>query len=350
MYQRLVDRVDRVDLVVLVDPVVRVNLADHVVLVAPVAPVALAALVAHVDLVGHVSRVAPTRLPNADHVTPALQRPGILTVGLAYLVVLKCLVVLVVHIRAVVVDHLLKDNVIVALNDGFKPLAGIGIIKVSFKREFTLISAPYQGGFHLETIHLGIPERQSWPDTNRSIPLFHRKLINSFLLFLQPKACRSRELRCGIMYTTCDCIKRNGLQDKCPRSLCQGRSACMCFPTPNCCPSSFPLRYANMTMGVIKKKNKNNRRAGGGNGNGNGNGGCCSNGNCCSSNGCGCTCNPCGSSSDPAYCGLSNPPCGAPAPIPCSPTPRCCPPLPEGGIPDPRVWNSCNTPQTYPCK
>ncbi|XP_037898561.1 keratin-associated protein 2-2-like [Glossina fuscipes] len=146
------------------------------------------------------------------------------------------------------------------------------------------------------------------------------------------------------MYTTCDCIKRNGLQDKCPRSLCQGRSACMCFPTPNCCPSSFPLRYANMTMGVIKKKN--NRRAGGGNGNGNGNGSCCSNGNCCISNGCGCTCNPC---SDPAYCGLSNPQCGAPSPIPCSPTPRCCPPLPEGGIPDPRVWNSCNTPQVYPC-
>uniref|UniRef100_A0A1B0C6L6 Uncharacterized protein n=1 Tax=Glossina palpalis gambiensis TaxID=67801 RepID=A0A1B0C6L6_9MUSC len=160
-----------------------------------------------------------------------------------------------------------------------------------------------------------------------------------------PKACRSRELRCGIMYTTCDCIKRNGLQDKCPRSLCQGRSACMCFPTPNCCPSSFPLRYANMTMGVIKKKNTNNRRAGGSNGNGNGNGSYCSNGNCCSSNGCGCTCNPC---SDPAYCGLSNPQCGAPSPIPCSPTPRCCPPLPDGGIPDPRVWNSCNTPQVYP--
>ncbi|KAL9925022.1 uncharacterized protein ACN2A1_010642 [Glossina fuscipes fuscipes] len=114
------------------------------------------------------------------------------------------------------------------------------------------------------------------------------------------------------MYTTCDCIKRNGLQDKCRRSLCQGRSACMSFPTPNRCPSSFPLRYANMTMGVIKKKNKNNRRAGGGNGNGNGN---------------------------LAYCGLSNPQCGAPKPIPCSPTPRCCPPLAEGGIPDPR--DSC---------
>uniref|UniRef100_A0A1A9X280 IGFBP N-terminal domain-containing protein n=1 Tax=Glossina brevipalpis TaxID=37001 RepID=A0A1A9X280_9MUSC len=186
------------------------------------------------------------------------------------------------------------------------------------------------GGFHLETIHLGLPERQSGADVNRWIPFIHRKLINSFLLFLQPKACRSRELRCGIMYTTCECIKRNGLQDKCPRSLCQGRSACMCFPTPNCCPSSFPLRYANMTMGVIKKKNKDRRTGGGG--------------NCCS-----CTCDPCSPSSDPAYCGLSNPQCGAPSPIPCSPTPRCCPPLPEGGIPDPRIWNSCNTPQIYPC-
>uniref|UniRef100_A0A1I8PUG2 Uncharacterized protein n=1 Tax=Stomoxys calcitrans TaxID=35570 RepID=A0A1I8PUG2_STOCA len=69
----------------------------------------------------------------------------------------------------------------------------------------------------------------------------------------QPKSCQSHELRAGIMYSTCDCFRRNGLQDKCPRALCQGRSACMSFPKPNCCPSKFPLRFANMTMGVRKR-------------------------------------------------------------------------------------------------
>ncbi|XP_070133766.1 uncharacterized protein [Drosophila bipectinata] len=71
---------------------------------------------------------------------------------------------------------------------------------------------------------------------------------------LEPRGCRSRELRCGIMYTTCDCVKRNGLQDKCPRSACQGRPACLCFPFPTCGPAAFPLRYANMTMGVNNKR------------------------------------------------------------------------------------------------
>ncbi|XP_070850518.1 uncharacterized protein [Drosophila suzukii] len=71
---------------------------------------------------------------------------------------------------------------------------------------------------------------------------------------LEPRGCRSRELRCGIMYTTCDCVKRNGLQDKCPRSACQGRPACLCFPFPTCGPAAFPLRYANMMMGVNNKR------------------------------------------------------------------------------------------------
>ncbi|ALC38492.1 CG17376, partial [Drosophila busckii] len=59
----------------------------------------------------------------------------------------------------------------------------------------------------------------------------------------------------------------------------------------------------------------------------------------------------CGPCNNTPCCGPHSPPCGAPAPIPCSPAPGvCCPPLPEGGIPDPRVWNCCNTPPTYPCK
>ncbi|XP_073823657.1 uncharacterized protein isoform X2 [Musca autumnalis] len=141
-----------------------------------------------------------------------------------------------------------------------------------------------------------------------------------------PKSCRSHELRSGIMYTTCDCIKRNGLQDKCPRSQCQGRSACMCLPTPNCCPSAFPLRFANMTMGVKKRRG--------------GSGGCSQQSNPSCPPPCG-PCDPC--------CGPSNPMGGAPSPIPCSPSPQCCPPLPEAGIPDPRIWNVCNTPPCYPC-
>ncbi|XP_061387706.1 sperm mitochondrial-associated cysteine-rich protein-like [Musca vetustissima] len=142
----------------------------------------------------------------------------------------------------------------------------------------------------------------------------------------EPKSCRSHELRSGIMYTTCDCIKRNGLQDKCPRSQCQGRSACMCLPTPNCCPAAFPLRFANMTMGVKK------RRGGG---------------NSCSPPGSACP-PPCGSCD--TCCGPSNPMGAAPSPVPYSPSPNCCPPLPEAGIPDPRIWNACNTPPCYPCK
>ncbi|XP_037959133.1 putative small proline-rich protein 5 [Teleopsis dalmanni] len=124
------------------------------------------------------------------------------------------------------------------------------------------------------------------------------------------------------MYTTCECIKRNGLQDKCPRSMCQGRSACMCFPTPNCCPAAFPLRYANMTMGCNKRAR------------------CPGQGGCC----------PPPSPCCPAPCSGCPDPCGAPAPVPCSPSPQCCPPMPESGIPDPRIWNVCNTPPSYPCE
>lgn len=58
------------------------------------------------------------------------------------------------------------------------------------------------------------------------------------------------------MYTTCDCVRRNGLQDKCPRSLCQGKAACMTLPTPSCCPATGPLRYVNITMGTaLRSKN-----------------------------------------------------------------------------------------------
>jgi hypothetical protein len=63
------------------------------------------------------------------------------------------------------------------------------------------------------------------------------------------KRCRSRELRGSILYTTCDCPKRNGLSDDCRKKECFGRPRCMAKPTPCCCPSKFNYRYANVTMG-----------------------------------------------------------------------------------------------------
>lgn len=48
----------------------------------------------------------------------------------------------------------------------------------------------------------------------------------------------SRELRGGKLYIGCDCEKRNGLQDECQRSLCQGSPECATIP-PTCAPSEF---------------------------------------------------------------------------------------------------------------
>lgn len=55
------------------------------------------------------------------------------------------------------------------------------------------------------------------------------------------KCCKSRELRASIMYYGCDCIKRNGLQDQCPRTGCQGDRLCAYDP-PCCCPGQIATR------------------------------------------------------------------------------------------------------------
>ncbi|XP_018319150.1 uncharacterized protein LOC108732700 isoform X1 [Agrilus planipennis] len=52
------------------------------------------------------------------------------------------------------------------------------------------------------------------------------------------KPAKSRELRCGILYMGCDCEKRNGLQDDCRRTGCQGSPQCLTRP-PTCAPSEF---------------------------------------------------------------------------------------------------------------
>lgn len=37
----------------------------------------------------------------------------------------------------------------------------------------------------------------------------------------------------------CQCEKRNGLQDDCPRSDCQGSPECLARPNPTCGPSEY---------------------------------------------------------------------------------------------------------------
>uniref|UniRef100_A0A0A9WTF0 Chaperone protein DnaJ n=1 Tax=Lygus hesperus TaxID=30085 RepID=A0A0A9WTF0_LYGHE len=46
----------------------------------------------------------------------------------------------------------------------------------------------------------------------------------------------SRELIGGILVPSCDCTKRNGLQDDCRRTQCKGRPWCLTEPWPDCPP------------------------------------------------------------------------------------------------------------------
>lgn len=52
------------------------------------------------------------------------------------------------------------------------------------------------------------------------------------------KRSKSCELRASILYHGCECEKRNGLQDDCPRSECHGSPECLTLP-PTCGPSEF---------------------------------------------------------------------------------------------------------------
>ncbi|VVD04169.1 unnamed protein product [Leptidea sinapis] len=55
----------------------------------------------------------------------------------------------------------------------------------------------------------------------------------------QLKRTKSRELRGGIMYYSCHCIKRNGLQHDCRRTGCGGEPPCLVLPDPLCAPSQL---------------------------------------------------------------------------------------------------------------
>ncbi|RVE50512.1 hypothetical protein evm_004841 [Chilo suppressalis] len=55
----------------------------------------------------------------------------------------------------------------------------------------------------------------------------------------QLKRTKSRELRGGVMYYSCHCIKRNGLQHDCRRTGCGGEPTCLVLPDPVCAPSQL---------------------------------------------------------------------------------------------------------------
>lgn len=44
--------------------------------------------------------------------------------------------------------------------------------------------------------------------------------------------CKSRELRGGVLYTDCNCLRRNGLQYDCRRSGCKTSPLCQALPAP----------------------------------------------------------------------------------------------------------------------
>ncbi|KAI4502774.1 hypothetical protein M0802_001818 [Mischocyttarus mexicanus] len=47
------------------------------------------------------------------------------------------------------------------------------------------------------------------------------------------------EMRGGVLYSKCMCLHRNGLQDSCPLTQCQGQPQCLVKPWPICPPGKF---------------------------------------------------------------------------------------------------------------
>ncbi|XP_058170578.1 keratin-associated protein 16-1-like [Anopheles ziemanni] len=140
-----------------------------------------------------------------------------------------------------------------------------------------------------------------------------------------PKPCKSRELRGGLLISNCECLKRNGLQHDCPRTLCQGKPCCLTKPEANCCPSQWARRYRYVTMGKKSNPVRPSLR-------------------CCLPTGGG-GCNPC--PIDPTCCVPANicDPCCPPVCDPCIPTgcDPCCPPVCDPSYP-PVCDPSCSVP------
>ncbi|XP_023025851.1 uncharacterized protein [Leptinotarsa decemlineata] len=76
---------------------------------------------------------------------------------------------------------------------------------------------------------------------------------------------KSRELRASILYTGCDCEKRDGLQDDCQRTGCHGSPECLTNP-PTCGPSEFcnAKHLGRKLLSSRKDKNGNGKENGSG--------------------------------------------------------------------------------------
>jgi hypothetical protein len=64
----------------------------------------------------------------------------------------------------------------------------------------------------------------------------HARISNNQVGHVPFKRVKSHELKGGVLYSKCDCTKRNGLQSDCGRFLCMGRPECVTNP-PMCLPS-----------------------------------------------------------------------------------------------------------------
>lgn len=47
------------------------------------------------------------------------------------------------------------------------------------------------------------------------------------------------EMRGGVLYSRCCCLHRDGLQDNCPLSQCQGQPECLVKPWAICPPGKY---------------------------------------------------------------------------------------------------------------
>ncbi|CAL7943880.1 unnamed protein product [Xylocopa violacea] len=52
------------------------------------------------------------------------------------------------------------------------------------------------------------------------------------------KPMKFPEMRCGILFTRCHCVHRDGLQDACPLTQCQTEE-CLVKPWPVCLPARY---------------------------------------------------------------------------------------------------------------
>ena len=68
-------------------------------------------------------------------------------------------------------------------------------------------------------------------------------------MYFPLRRCKSRELRGGILYRDCECVRRNGLQDDCPRTDCNLKFTCLRMPKPICCPGRNVQRFSDMEFG-----------------------------------------------------------------------------------------------------